>query len=137
VSQQLAQVLSLLKNAAGPNVKFVGVGHYDPYLARYFDNAGGVADAKESLGVVRHLDRTLDDVYQSFSIPMANVGQAFNIDGTQSVAIEGLGTVPENVAEVCLLTWMCQPAPMGPNIHPNDAGYEAIAGSIEQVLTPW
>ena len=34
----------------------------------------------------------------------------------------------------CQVTWMCAAAPFGPNIHPNDAGYEAIAGAVEAKL---
>ena len=75
-------------------------------------------------------------VYSSFGIPIADVGGAFRIDSTAPV-LSGNRTEPENVAEVCLLTWMCQPPPLGPNIHPNDAGYQTIAAAIEEVLTPW
>jgi hypothetical protein len=87
--------------------------------------------------MVRHLDETLTSVYRSFGIPIADVGGAFKIDSTEPVALSGSGTVPENLAEVCLLTWMCQPPPLGPNIHPNDAGYQTIATAIEDELTPW
>ena len=46
--------------------------------------------------------------------------------------------VPENVAQTCVLTWMCQAAPYGPNLHPNDHGYATIAAAIESVLkAPW
>jgi lysophospholipase L1-like esterase len=69
---------------------------------------------------------------------VADVGAAFNIDNTSQVTLANVGTVPDNLAEVCLLTWMCPPTPYGPNMHPNDAGYEAIADSIAaQLPTPW
>ena len=35
--------------------------------------------------------------------------------------------VPVAVAEICRLTWMCAPAPAGPDIHANRAGYGVIA----------
>lgn len=132
---QLTETIGLLKDVAGPNVKFIGVGHYDPYLA---DSLSGATDAaKSSLRIVHHLDATLTSVYASFGIPIADVGAAFKVDSDEPVTLSGYGTVPENVAEVCLLTWMCETAPLGPNIHPNDAGYQAIATAIEDVLTPW
>ena len=46
----------------------------------------------------------------------------------------GLGTVPTNVARVCALTWMCAAPPLGPNLHPNDAGYRVIAGALADAL---
>ena len=42
--------------------------------------------------------------------------------------------VPLNVATICQYTYMCDPAPVGPNIHANPAGYEAIALSFASVL---
>lgn len=137
VRVQLTEIIGQLMAAAGPNVKFVGVGHYDPFLADAFNDSRHSNVAKGSLNVVHHLNGVLRAVYESFEIPMADVGEAFRIDSTEPVAVAGLGTVPENVAEVCLLTWMCQPTPLGPNIHPNDAGYEAIATVIAGELAPW
>jgi len=137
VRQQLTAIIGLLKDVAGANVKFIGVGHYDPYVAESLNDPYRADFSKWSMHVVRHLDEVLSSVYKSFEIPMADVAQAFKIDSTATVNIAGIGAVPENVAEVCHLTWMCQPGPLGPNIHPNDAGYQSIAAAIEQQLTPW
>jgi hypothetical protein len=35
---------------------------------------------------------------------------------------------------VCEMSWMCTPPPMGPNIHPNRAGYAAYASAFLRVL---
>jgi lysophospholipase L1-like esterase len=137
VHDQLSEIVSLLKDVAGPNVQFIGVGHYDPFLADALHGRDGADEATSTLHMVRHLDEVLSSVYQSFGIPTADVGSAFKIDSTVPVALADGRTEPENVDEVCLLTWMCQPPPFGPNIHPNDAGYETIATAIEDVLTPW
>ena len=135
VRTQLTEIVGLLEDVAGPDVEFVGVGHYDPYLADSLRDRDGAHLAASSLHMVRHLDEVLSSVYHSFGIPTADVGGAFKIDSTAPVALAGNRTEPENVAEVCLLTWMCQPPPLGPNIHPNDAGYQTIATAIEDVLT--
>ncbi len=63
-------------------------------------------------------------------MPMADVGAAFQLHDTSPVDVPGLGTVPTNVARVCALTWMCAAAPLGPNSHPNDEGYQVVSNAI-------
>jgi hypothetical protein len=41
--------------------------------------------------------------------------------------VPGIGTLPRNVAAVCLWTWECAPAPRGPNEHARAIGYGVIA----------
>ncbi len=138
VREQLPDILSALKAAAGPNVTIVGLGHYDPYLAHYVEGSMGRAFAEASFDAVTTLDHSLHDAYRDAGVPMADVNSAFNGNDTSPVTLAGVGTVPDNVAEICLLTWMCQASSYPPNIHPNDAGYEAIADSIAAVLpAPW
>lgn len=134
VREQMPLILSELKAAAGPNVIFVGLGHYDPFLANYLYSDAGETFADDSRFAVEHLDHVLSDAYGAAGIPMADVGAAFETDDTTPVDLAGEGTVPDNVAEICLLTWMCQTYPYGPNIHPNDAGFEAIADAIAAQL---
>ena len=66
---------------------------------------------------------------------MADVGAAFDLDNTTPTVAPGLGTVPTDVARACALTWMCAAPPMGPNQHPNDTGYRAIAVALAATLT--
>ena len=65
---------------------------------------------------------------------MANVPGAFKSDATNEVALDHVGTVPQNVALACTLTWMCAKPPWGPDDHPNNAGYRVIAVAIEGAL---
>ncbi len=130
VRRELPVIMSTLVAAAGPDVHFVGVGHYDPFLASALHGVAGEAKAATSLDAMTSLNRTLSTIYQSFLIPTANVARAFkNFDRTPTL-LAGAGTVATNVAETCSLTWMCQLAPFGPNLHPNDDGYEVIASVI-------
>jgi hypothetical protein len=64
------------------------------------------------------------------------VNSFFDAHDHTKVDLEGVGTVPDNVANACELTWMCAPKPYGPNLHPNDAGYLKIASAIESELQP-
>jgi hypothetical protein len=41
---------------------------------------------------------------------------------------------PLNVLRECQWTWTCTPAPLGPDIHANNAGYRVIAQAFEDVL---
>jgi lysophospholipase L1-like esterase len=138
INEQLPAILSQLKAVAGSDVTFVGLGHYDPYLADALNGTAGLQFANESRKVIYQLDHALRQIYGAQGIPVADVGDAFDINDTDPVTLAGIGVVPDDVAETCLLTWMCQSTPYGPNIHPNDAGYEAIANAIAAVLpAPW
>jgi lysophospholipase L1-like esterase len=138
IHQQLPMMIEVLKSAAGPDVSFVGLGHYNPFLADSLQGRVGKLISATSNYVVGQLNATLQGVYARTGVSMAMVGGAFESRDVALVNMVGVGMVPENVANACALTWMCQPAPMGPNIHPNDAGYTAIATAIEGVLkAPW
>jgi lysophospholipase L1-like esterase len=135
VQQQMPTIIEELKSAAGPNVSFVGLSHYDPFLADALLGSAGKSISDNSNREVGRLNATLQSAYAIAGIPMAMVGNAFESRDVGLVNVAGVGRVPENVANACALTWMCQPAPLGPNIHPNDAGYAAIATAIESVLS--
>ena len=135
MSPQLTSILMVLKAAAGPNVTFVGLSFADPYLARAANGTTGRIHARASLQAISQLNQTLATIYQSQGMPMANVAGVFHLHQT-SITYRSGKRVPTNVATVCHLTWMCAAAPYGPNIHPNAAGYEAIADAIIAVLPP-
>ena len=52
----------------------------------------------------------------------------------QTTNLNPYGQVPVSVAMICEMTWMCAPAPQGPNIHPNHAGCAAYASANLSVL---
>ncbi len=136
LQSQLTFILTALKSAAGPDVTFVGLNHFNPLLAA---SVGGMRDAVSRAMCVRGMNRmndTLLDVYSRFSIPVALTTKAFLQGDSTVVMLPGFGALTAGVAMVCQLTYMCLPAPLGPNIHPNDAGYQAIADSIVLVLPP-
>jgi hypothetical protein len=61
--------------------------------------------------------------------PVAYVEGAFATTDLSLVS----GT-PRNVVNVCAWTRMCAPPPLGPDIHPNTAGYGVIAQAFADVV---
>jgi hypothetical protein len=138
VRTDLPLIVQSLKSVAGPDVTFVGLDHYDPYLA--YEIRGGAATefAHDSEHVMDRLNGVLQYVYSSSDVPMADVDDFFDGKDRSLVTLTGVGSVPNNVAQICHLTWMCASGPYGPDFHPDDEGYSTIAESIEAVLpAPW
>lgn len=131
---QLPQILLKLREAAGDKVSFVGMNYYDPFLAEWLTGTSGQTLAKESAALSVAFNGVLDGVYDAFGIPVADVAGAFHTtDFTDTVPFGGT-SIPLNVATICTWTWMCAPAPIGPNIHANDAGYAVLAQAFEARL---
>jgi lysophospholipase L1-like esterase len=138
LNTQLPYIVGVLKAAAGPDVSFVGVGHYDPYVADAIHGLSGEDFANRSKGVVGRLNATLSTIYAGAGIPMATVSSYFDSPSRERVHMAGVGDVSSDVLQVCDLTWMCAKGPYGPNLHPNVLGYSAIASAIEsQLVAPW
>jgi lysophospholipase L1-like esterase len=134
VHDQLTRITATLRAAGQTDMHIVGVGHYDPYLGSYIDGATGRSFADQSLDVLARLNQTMRAAYAASGVPMADVSTAFETSDTDATALDQGGTVPRNVARICTLTWMCAPAPYGPNLHPNDDGYRTISRAIANSL---
>ncbi len=132
--RQLPTILSRLTRAEGPNVTLVGIDHYNPYLADALKGHQGAVFAASSTVVLTQLNNILTKDYSSFNIPVAKVALAFATYDRSPLMTVKHGVIPTNVAKVCALTWMCASKPYGPNIHPNDSGYQVIANAIMRVL---
>jgi len=136
LQQQLPEILTELRAAAGPNTPFVGVGHYNPYLADDAKGLRGRLFADRSASMIRSLNKTLGDIYSDDAMPMADVAKLFSLNAQGSVNMPGVGRVSGMVARTCELTWMCPRNGMRANIHPDDAGYLVIAEAIDAVVPP-
>jgi lysophospholipase L1-like esterase len=134
VHDQLTRITDTLRSAGEGDMHVVGVGHYDPYLGSYFDGPAGRAFADQSLDVLARLNRIMRAAYATAGVPMADVSAAFETTDTDATALDQRGPVPRDVARICALTWMCAPAPYGPNVHPNDSGYSIISRAIVNSL---
>jgi lysophospholipase L1-like esterase len=132
--QQLGQVMRALTKAAGANVVFIGLGHYNPYLTKSTKEGAAEVFAGNSLVALRRMNQSLSQVYGSFNVRMADISRAFHEEDVHVVRNTKKEITTANVQYECKFTWMCSPKPFGPNIHPTNAGYLAIAKAIEAVL---
>ena len=130
ISQQLPPILAALRAAAGPSVRLVGLGHYDPYLGSYLHRAADLDFSEDSVAAIERLDATLHGIYAAAGVPMANVARAFDMTRSEPVDLAGVGDVPKNVEQTCVLTWMCTSASPHARQHPDNAGYQVIAQAI-------
>ncbi|HEY5104578.1 MAG TPA: SGNH/GDSL hydrolase family protein [Acidimicrobiales bacterium] len=134
VKVDMPRLLTVLKNAAGPHVKFVGLEYYDPFLTHYFDGANGPAVANQTLVAINQLNAVLAQAYSAAGVAVADVPTYFQMNVTTRVTVANVGVIPVNVEQTCNLTWMCQPAPYGPDDHPSDEGYLQIANAMTPVI---
>lgn len=131
---QVERIVTTLKAAAGPNVTFIGVNLYNPYLVAHIMGEYSSNFVSGSVTAITQMNQILANAYAETSTRVANVAGTFSIDSTLRVHHRGLGTVPKNVSQVCTLTWMCRHWPYGPNIHPDNHGYWLIARAISVAL---
>jgi lysophospholipase L1-like esterase len=134
IGSQLPQILTAIRQAAPVGADLIGVDHYDPYLGDDTRGSAGHAFARASLGVIERLNNVLRAAYAHAGMRMADVGAAFDLRNTTPASATGDGSVPADVARACSLTWMCTAGPLGPNSHPNDAGYRVVANAIAAAL---
>ncbi|HEX5148597.1 MAG TPA: SGNH/GDSL hydrolase family protein [Candidatus Limnocylindrales bacterium] len=138
ISANLPRIVGALRDAAGPETVIVGATMYDPFLGYWLSGPEGQAFAQLSVsGAIVPLNQLLTGIYGAAGMPVADVEGAFSTtDFTTMVPMPPVGLVPLNVARICQWTWICAPAPLGPDNHANAAGYHAIAEAFATVLEP-
>jgi lysophospholipase L1-like esterase len=132
VRAKLSVAMAAIRAAAGSQVPIVGMNFYDPVLAFALFGRPDIATA--SIPVVVGINDMLEQVYASVGAPTADVESAFQTLVTTLVTVPGLGEIPLNLARICQFTFMCVPPPIGPNDHPTNEGYRAIADAFEAEL---
>jgi len=134
IADDLATVLTALRNAAGPNTTIVGMNYYNPYLASWLVNMEGQTLAVQSAQAAIIFNDALFMTYDTAGISMADVYTAFDSDDFVDMVASPNGQVPESVANLCAWTYNCEPPPVGPDIHANFTGYSVIADEFAAVL---
>jgi lysophospholipase L1-like esterase len=133
VLKNLGRILTSLMASVrhfDPGARVAGMNYYDPFLGLEY-SPGGIRGDELALGSVvatNGFNAELSAAFNKFGVSVVDVASAFRIDAlTPLVRFDGK-TLPEDVASICELTWMC-PSVAGeaPSIHPNAAGYRTIA----------
>jgi len=129
VGTDLPQIVMALRIAAGASVPIVAANYYDPFLAAsvLLPPPDGTTLALQSLEATELLNDGLENIYNGFGVPVADVARAFRI--TDSSNVPGFN-IPLNVLLELAWTWIGAPPPRGPDIHPNATGYAVIAGAF-------
>jgi lysophospholipase L1-like esterase len=136
ITANLPRIVSALREAVGPGVPIVGMTLHDPFLAAWLMGPEGQAYAHyAATDLMGPLNALLRGTFEASGAGVADVAGAFSSDDfTTQVDLPGAGLVPLNVARICQWTWVCAPAPLGPDNHANAAGYGVMAGAFAAVL---
>ena len=138
IATDLATVLAALSTAAGPNSTVIGMNYYNPYLGSWLEGAAGQVVATDSALAAGVLNNALSTTYATAGITQADVYAAFESDDFTTIVPTALPApndqLPLNVANICTFTYMCDVAPVGPDIHATNAGYSQIANTIEALI---
>ncbi len=134
IAEDLATVLTALRNAAGPNTTIVGMNYYNPYLASWLVDPAGPALAIQSAQAAIIFNDALFMTYDTAGMSMADVYMAFDSDDFTDMVATPNGQLPESVANICAWTYICDPPPVGPDIHANFTGYSVIADEFAAEL---
>jgi len=126
IKANLPVILAALRDAAGPEVPIIGMSYYDAFLVVWFSDPAALP--AESLGAVA-FNTMLESIYAAAGDPVADVESAFSTTDFTLV-----GGIPLDVLLICQWTWMCASPPLGPDVHPNTAGYGVIAQAFEKAL---
>jgi lysophospholipase L1-like esterase len=139
VAVNMRIILAALREAAHPETPIVGMNYYNTFLAAWLTGEAGQVLAIQSAFLAAFFnDQVLGEAYSDFDIPVADVAAAYLSDDFTTLVPfpppDGPLPIPLNVAVICQLTYMCVPAPVGPNIHANAAGYGVIAATFAALL---
>jgi lysophospholipase L1-like esterase len=135
IQSNLPVILAALREAAGPDVPIVGMTLYNPFLAAWLLGPEGEAFAQASATqLIGPVNGLLSAIYLASGALVADIETAFSSNDFATLADLGFGPIPLNVARICMWTWVCAPAPLGPDNHANAAGYGAIAGAFAIAL---
>jgi lysophospholipase L1-like esterase len=126
-----------LRKAGGKRLPMAVSTLYDPFLQSWFNGSFGQAIAKASVDLAKNeVNPAIAKAFKAQKFKVAKTDTAFKTytPFSQTTSFGGRNDVPVAVATICKLTHMCDPAPKGPNIHANKAGYAVMAKEFRKAL---
>ncbi len=134
LDRDLPKIYRELRKAAGKKVPIVAINFYDPYLALYLQGGQYRELALLTVDLSRQIAQKIETFGARQKFRIADTFNAFKTSQTTQTTTVNGQAIPVAVAQICAYTFMCRPAPVGPDIHPNDAGYASIATTIAKRL---
>jgi hypothetical protein len=122
-------ILTELRETAGPSVPIVGMNFYSPTLPSVWAETHDLQAVQARVDRLVSFNDVLETIYAAAGDPVADVESAF--DSTNTTLVDG---VPADVTRLCDWTRLCTPPPLGPDLHPNNTGYAAIAYAFAEAL---
>lgn len=131
IDHNVPTIVTGLTAAAGPGTRLAFMTYYDPFLEYWVTGAAGQATAAQSVPVLDTLNARLASDFGPGFIA-ADVAGAFSSDDTgDDVSTPRYGTVPQDVAVICVLTGGCD---HGVDVHANSVGHRLIADTFFAAL---
>ena len=129
VATNLPQILNNLRTAA-PGVPIAAINYYDPYLASWTSGLTGELTADATVPLITTFNTAETAIYTAHGVTVADVADAFQTTNLLQFTTYQGQSVPVDVEQVCTLTTACTEN----NIHPNPAGYQLIANTLNAAL---
>jgi lysophospholipase L1-like esterase len=136
LARNLPGIVGRLRDSAGPDLPIAAMTLYDPALADWLEGPAGRERAVQSVALgLDPINAGLTAVYGEAGIVVADVAATFESSDFETIVpVDGFGPVPRNVARILEWTWAGASPPLGPDPHPNAAGYLVIAETFARVL---
>jgi lysophospholipase L1-like esterase len=134
IATNLPKILAPLHAAAAPGTRLVAGEIYDPFLVGLLSSDPVFRTvAEQSVSIVDRINAEIASAADQSGFRTADLTAIFETDNRTPVDAPKLGgDVPRNLLVLCAFTYLCTKKPQGPNIHPDAAGYRAIAKAYEQ-----
>lgn len=135
-TENVDRIGARLAAAAADGVDLVFVPMYNPFLAAWLLGADGRSFARASVPVVAEFNARLGGALAAHGFRVADAAAIAGPRGLDGPRRSVIGRrVPEPVARICDLTWLCVPPPRGPDVHPNADGQEVLAAAVRRALS--
>jgi lysophospholipase L1-like esterase len=137
IKKNAGVIAKKLRKAGGKKMPMAVMTLYDPFLQQWLISDAGKGIAQASVGLAKdQVNDVIAKAFKKHKFKVADVATAFDtyVPFSKTTTLSGRTGVPVAVAQVCKLTWMCNPKPVGPNIHANKKGYALIAKTFRKAL---